>query len=398
MFTRVNTRTSPWLRFVGSLPMILGVMLLTATVFPRRAAAQTPAAQSGLHGYWVCYEFNGAGQTDYYSGVFPYTADNQTAAMTGFENYVATTYHEPKKIPTCPFYGTEAQAKAALDQHVKIAKNKVVQTGWTPTAVGPSSAASPAPAAATTAAPPAARPAPAPGTDKVTHSNPPGPAHGYCSEMTADYTVYVTQVFSLEHVLPQKVSGEFHAFIQKTYGQNVSDYCPAQYGEPSLLTAARQHDLDDFRRTTPRTRTLNIVDVDWKPTPDAVAAAPAPQPAAATPTPALDAYQQALAAQRPRGVAAAQTMFCSADGAQRGGGGKAQIYVSKVFAAGSTTQAASAFQSYLSGAHPEVIVSPATCRSAPDADTVQGTRQEYLDTQRKIPTRTVVEVDWKGGQ
>jgi len=387
-----NRRTPSWLRFFGSLPIALGFMLLTTAASPQ-AAAQAPATQSGLHGYWVCYEFNGAGNTDYYSGVFPYAPDNQVEAITGFENYVAITYHEPKRIPTCPFYATEAQAQAALDQHVKIAKNRAVQTGWRPTAAVPSSAASPAPS-------PSAKPAPAPSTDEVTFSAPSESVYGYCSELAADYTLYITLVFNLEHVTPQKVSGEFHALIQKTYGQNESAYCPAQHSDASVLATARQHDLDDLKRSTPKTRTLKIVMVDWKPTPDLISTAPAPKPANAAPrpTPALDAYQQALAAQRPNGVAAAETMFCYADGAQRGGGGQAQIYVSKVFAAASTAQVGSAFQVYLRGAHPDVIISTATCPMAQDADTLQGTRQEYIENQRKISTRNVVEVDWKGGQ
>lgn len=403
----INRRAPRSLRFLGSLSAAMVLTFLTA-----HAAAWTtprpPLNGSGTQftkGFWVCYEFNGAGHTDYYSGVIPYTPTNQTDVTIGFENYVAATYHEPKQIPTCPYYTTEEQAKTALAQFVKNAKGKVVQTGWTLTGVVPPSAASAAPPATATAPPappassPAPKPAPAPGADKVYNTGSSTTRYMYCWTILGDYRSFFTPTFSLDGVNPQKVNLDFVAYIRKTYGGNPSAECDASIST-SASDAAQQNKMDELTRSTPKTQHLTITNVEWKP-----AAAPAETPAPASqgvpsaPKPsAMDAYQQAMAAQRPNGVAASMQMFCYATGAQPGGAGKAQIYVSKIFPAAPTSQPGVAFQTYLRGAHSGQIIGTATCPTAPDADTLQGTRQEYLDNQRKIPTRAVVEVDWKGGQ
>ena len=222
----------------------------------------------------------------------------------------------------------------------------------------------------------------------------------FCWEIAADYSVYITPVLDLGNgVEVQRVNRDFHAFIQERYNANASAQCPAARDHAGA-DRDRQDQIDQLKRTTPKTRTLKFVDVEWKPAAATHSAAKAPTAIPSAPKPsALDAYQQAMAAQRPNGVAASQQVFCHADGAHSGGGGgQAQIYVSKVFAAAATAQAGVAFQTYLRGAHPDLTISTATCQTAPDADTLQGTRADYIANQKKIPTRAVVEVDWKGGQ
>jgi hypothetical protein len=370
----------------------LSVSGVTSPAAPS-SGQQAPTASNA--GYWVCYEFNGPPNKDYYSAVFVDTIDHFTASMKAFGKYVAATYHEPDRIPTCPAYHSEAQARAALEQRVALAKGRAVETGWTPTGIA-------APAAAPPATPPAqqaaAVPAHPPVQDRHFDPNAPAPAYyGFCWEVAGDYTAYVTPVWSLDNVNKQHVSIDFHAFIQTTYGQNESAYCPADAGQ-AKAAGARQDQIEEFRKATPKTRTAKVVEVDWKPTTNA-ADAPTPRPAAAAPppTPALDAYQQALAAQRPKGVAAALSTFCYATGSPAGGG-PVHVYVTKVFSSAPAAQYGRAFQAYLRGAHHDENVGAGMCATAPDADTAQGSRQEYIASQRKNPTRAVVDVDWHGGE
>ena len=368
---------------------------IVAVSFSAVASAAAPSSgQQATKAYWVCYEFNGAPNKDYYSAVFVDTPDHFAESLKAFGKYVAATYHEPDRIPTCPEYFSEQQAEAALKQRVSLAKGRAVETGWTPTGVA-------APADALPVPPPAqqtpAVPAHPPAEDKHHDPNAPTPTYyGFCWEVAGNYTAYVTPVWNLDNVNKQRVSIDFHAFIQKTYGQNASAYCPAD--SEAAAASARQDQINEFRRTAPKTRTPKIVEVDWKPT-TMVAEAPAPKPPAASPppTPALDAYQQALAAQRPKGVAAALSTFCYATGSAAGGG-PVHVYVTNVFASAPAAQYGSAFQTYLRGAHHDENIGTGMCAAAPDADTAQGSRQEYIANQRRIPTRTVVEVDWKGGQ
>lgn len=228
------------------------------------------------------------------------------------------------------------------------------------------------------------------------NANVKAPTYAFCWEVSPDYTVYITPTLILENVNVQSVSNDFAAFIRKTYGVNQSPQCPGARDQ-ATSDATRQRQIDDLKRTTPKTRVLKFVDVDWKPIPQA-ADGSAPKPPSAPPPSSHppDAYQKALEAQRPAGVAAALITFCYATGAPSGGGGPIHVYVTPVFASSPTTaQVGNAFQTFLRGAHPGENIAQATCSTAPDADTLDGTRQEYIAHQRQIPSRAVVEVDWK---
>jgi hypothetical protein len=219
--------------------------------------------------------------------------------------------------------------------------------------------------------------------------------------------VYITPNANLDKVNVQTVNRDFVAFILKTYGVRTSAQCPAARDE-AALNRTRQSQIDDLKRTVPKTRTVKFVDVDWKPAPIVADATSASKPAATPPpTPALDAYQKALAAGQPRSNAAppdkpatAAMTFCYAIGTPTAssGGKQSHAYVTKLFSSPAGAQADTAFQKSLSSAHPDENISRAVCQASTDTDSLQGTRQEFIADQRKVPSRAVIDVDWKGGQ
>ena len=240
--------TDRGIRFLLAATVVAG---LTSIVL---ATAPEAGEQASQQMYVVCYQFNGAPSTDYFSDPFPGTADDLARFVNGFDDYVAATYHVGKHIPTCVYYKDQAEAVAALKQRVSIAKNKVVETHWKPS---DSPVPTPVQPQAKTAAPPGATPAAA----------------------------------SAKQTLP---------------------------------------------------------------------------------------------------------MFCYATGSLSSG--VAHTYVTKVFPGSPMAQPGAAFQAFLRNAHRDESIGVGTCSTALDADTLQGTRQEYIANQQKMRNRTVVEVDWKGGQ
>ena len=375
---------------------------LTSIVFVTAPEARQQAASQQM--YIVCYQFNGSPSTDYYSDPFPDTG-NFSKFVNDFENYVDATYHVGKRIPTCVYYKDQAEALAALRQKVSIAKTKVVETHWkSPDSPAPTTVQSP-----TMGAQPK-------GPDKSPDNPNAGAgntaAYAFCWEISADYTVYITPVLKLDKV---DVQGDFSAFIQRTYGVNARPECPT-IRDQVVVGRTRQTQIDDLKRTTPKTRVLKFVDVDWTPPSTPATATPAQTGVPSAPQPnALDAYQKALAAQRPNGVAAPGSpassgaagatqaaaptpakaattpMFCYATGSpsSSSAGTQAHTYVTKIFPGSATAQPGTAFQTFLRNAHRDESIGAGTCSTAPDADTLQGTREEYIANQRKMANRTI---------
>jgi len=384
---------------------------LTSTLFVIAPEARQQAATQ--QAYIVCYQFNGAPKTDYYSDPFPDTG-NFSKFVNDFDNYVDATYHAGKHIPTCVYYKDQADAVAALRQKVSIAKTKVIETHWRS-----SDPAAPTPVQSPSMGAQPKGPDKSPSNPNAGAGN--ASAYAFCWEIDGDYTVYITPVLKLDKV---NVQGDFGAFIQKTYAVNARPACPTMRDQAEV-ERSRQDQIDELKRATPKTRVLKFVDVAWTPpsTPATTAPAQTGVPSAPQVNP-LDAYQKALEAQRPNGVAAPGSsagaraagatqaaattaakpatapMFCYAIGSPSSSSASHQshTYVTKVFAGAATAQPGAAFQTFLRNAHRDENISPGTCSTAPDADTLQGTREEYIATQRKTANRTVVEVDWKGGQ
>ena len=158
------------------------------------------------------------------------------------------------------------------------------------------------------------------------------------------------------------------------------------------------------------------------PAPAAVAEKKTPPPSAAQ-----TAYEKALAAQRPQTVspeqlaAAAKTpasaphpdgaptaramapppsvekyQFCYTTGSPSRGPGQSHYYVTQLFpVTAADPHRANAFETYLRGQFRQDSISGSSCSTPGPANAQESARRGYIENQRKIPNRAIVELTWK---
>jgi len=156
-------------------------------------------------------------------------------------------------------------------------------------------------------------------------------------------------------------------------------------------------------------------------------APPPPAPAAKrTPPPPLaaqTAYEKAMAAQRPHSVSQAQLaaakagagitpatgqasglsastsekyVFCESTGSPYRGTAQSHYYVTQVFAASAGhSHPQDAFKAYLHGAHPQEDISSSSCSTPGPRSAVESTRRSFMENERKMPNRAIVELAWQ---
>lgn len=254
-----------------------------------------------------------------------------------------------------------------------------------------------------------------------------GPLRGWCWEASNDYVAYFSRVETYHVGQISGVEQEFAKFIEKTYGlRGVSASCFGSY-YPGQAEIVRQRTIDDIKRSAPAKFPVKFVELDWAPAP--TAAAPAAAPAQSAPTApaasAQNAYEKALAAQRPRSVgssapprartadadadvaprlaaavvtqAAPTYSYCSANGtptARSKGPVHQHFYVTQPFPLAAGQHPDGAFQNFLRAAHPGEIFT-ARCSTAGPLATVENSRRVNIGGKQKNPYFDIQEVRWQ---
>jgi len=399
-------------RCSGSIAL-LSAFVVIASVGHARAA--TPARAAGqLTRYFVCVEKvltnGGKSVTDYFSDVVSFTKVPPGPLDATFADFVAAKYGV-KGSPACVQVASEQDGRQQLAK-MQSPDRKAVLTGWK---YDPAAANAPAPAPAPPAAPRGR------GKGDNVSSGPPADVQLFlfCWEIAADYTVYITKVVA--HPTPlaqiQRIPAEYSDFIAARYGVKTSASCPASRFSQAELEAQRTREIAQIRRGSPKAR---FVEVDWTPKPQDAPPAPgrgATNPAPAAPAPnALDAYNKALAAQRPASntgaaapapVAAAAKppapavetfSYCYAYGTPQGpGNGKPRrqhFYVTPIFARTAADQPGGDWQKFIRAAHTDEGFN-ASCSAPQPRAAVEKARTDQVASMRKLANFDVVDVDWK---
>lgn len=146
----------------------------------------------------------------------------------------------------------------------------------------------------------------------------------------------------------------------------------------------------------------------------------------APPLAAQTAYEKAMAAQRPQAVSQAQLaaaskaatppkpsttatagtasapstgekyIFCESTGSPYRGKAQSHYYVTQIFPAPiGNTHPQDAFKAYLHGAHREEDISSSSCTHPGPKSAEESTRRSYIENQRTMPNRAIVELNWK---
>jgi hypothetical protein len=395
---------------------LLSALIVTALAAPANAA---------VTGYYVCTADastdGGKTSTTYLSEVIPNTGF-RPGQITGFREFLAQTY-KINTTPRCFERSTEAQARDFM-RTTSPGVNKVM-TGWKFTAAG-----TPTPAPSPTgqvAAPQQDSSKILPGTTKA----PSDALQGYCFQYTKD-KLFITKTFLYNRPNGDGVDQEFSAYVSKTYGTPAyaSSRCAAVRVDASRVESLRQNEISELKRYP----NLQLVEFEWAPAPKPEP--PAQTAAPATPAPnALDAFNKAVAAQRPAsntapqpapGAAPQQTAratpapvapkatpapasppsapevstysYCYAYGTPpplNGRAAKQHFYITKSFPAATSANLNRDFAAFLTAEHPAESMN-ASCLSPTALDQADKGRQDAITLRRKQTTTfDVVEVDWK---
>jgi hypothetical protein len=253
--------------------------------------------------------------------------------------------------------------------------------------------------------------------------------------MTNDNTVYYTQTKPYAaNIDPNNINVAFTDYIAKTYGVHAGGLCfPGNdIQNRAQWEASRQATLDKVRRGG---RPLKFVEVDWTPTARLLSSGVPPAsvdvPSAPKPGP-QSAYEQAMAAQRPKSVTQEQLaaaakkpapapypnrasatnpaptsqpsvgntkelyQYCSSTGSPYRGTAQSHFYVTQVFPVSTANpRPEGAFGVYLGKQHPEEG-NYASCTQPDSFSSLENARRTNIEYNRKnFPERAVVELNWK---
>ena len=390
--------------------------MLVATPMPSARAADW-LDQAVTQGFFVCGLDNGAATapTLYFSDVIADTGLAPSALATRFTDYVAANYKLAKRPATCAPYRTEAEARAAVKEQVARQGSKVVETGWK---LGGSATPSGSLAASQPAKPKGKTKEDGLGSTSAERSI-------FCWTITPDYIVYMSKLADLPAaVISSRLSQQFDAFTAKTYGTTPGGRC--QVTMPDEGNRLRQAEIDQLRKGSAR---VKFVEFDWSPTAEPTAAPAKPAaPTTAAPS-AQDAYEKALAAQRPRsnteatspakpatpspapaaatstaparpaGAAASANLYayCYANSTQRPSSGPVQqhFYVTPIFPVAPDANVSEAFQNFMRSEYPTENVGRPSCTNGIPQNNADAARRGMLAGRRGTPNVTVTELTWK---
>lgn len=223
--------------------------------------------------------------------------------------------------------------------------------------------------------------------------------------------------------------GLFIRYVEKKYS--------VQHHGPSYCAGAGMQERIAYFKAHGST----VVMTDWAPGKHEALMAelaknpPPPPPTAAPaakknppPSEGQTAYEKALAAERPRsvtqeqlaagtktpapspnrasaipastapsaGTTAEKYSFCYSTGSPLRGPGQSHYYVTQLFpTSAADPRRGSAFGAYLHGQHPQESISSSWCSTPQARSTEESARRSYIENQRKIPNRAIVELTWK---
>ncbi|HKV47156.1 MAG TPA: hypothetical protein VJN69_03630 [Candidatus Acidoferrales bacterium] len=424
-----------------------------ATSSPAPSAA-APAASAGSGTPYYCYSYykfpGTARQTDYTTGVFTLTASYGWTRLW-WSAYVHRTYHIP--VDAKPFDVDCSQLPTAADKQQQVLSSNVtrwrernedvVQVSWKPNQTAPVGAAEPSVKEMLSGQvrPQDHAPIGSPPTNAGAALNGAPSSQGtgagqwvVCYSDVSQSSFYLSSGFHIDVPKPRvgpeadpssvaanaRAIGElktaFLAYIQKQYGYHSSSAYPVECqggaGEGDLAGAR-----DLLHSRFPQ---LKFIETGWKPGMSATADKPsAAKPATPPPSAAQTAYEKALAAQQPAASSASQVdaagfpisgspaatntngqkySYCYTIGNlphAPSAAARSNYYVSPVFAAGSASAAASAFQKMLEAANPQVKIQAATCTAPQSMAATQTLRNNEIAARKNNPYITTVEVNWK---
>jgi hypothetical protein len=248
-------------------------------------------------------------------------------------------------------------------------------------------------------------------------------------------TSYFSDIFLAPGKDADAVSQAFSQMLATKYGYTGRVSCPLAFKTAEALKQLQNQHKPYAAQRAQQGR--KIVETGWtyKGAPSLSTAEPpasteAP-PAAVSNTPksaAPSAYEQALAAQRPRSVSQAQLAaaantpapnpnrpsttpiaaapsagttgekytFCYSTGSPYRGTAQSHYYITQPFPAppaGSHPQ--DALQAYLRGQHRQESITGSTCSTPAPMSVTESTRRSNIENQRSIPNRAIVQLAWK---
>lgn len=419
----------PWLQQVARrLPAWL-VLASVALFLPTCAPAALARASAPLspppdtEGWYICALGN------YFSDIFaaPDTMDSFRDMTAQFQQFVLSQYKSQAPshaVSSCNRYLSQRLAQNALSN---FNNGKNVLTGWK---YGTTAAPAAAPGQPGAAAPPMAAAGSPPSPDQlrfcwVSETSPADPYNN------AGRPAYFTAMFAADQDHAAAGGSLFAKYIEKKYSvpYHGPSYCSG--GTTALqarIAYVKQHGgaavMTDW---TPDKHEALMAELAKNP-PSPPPAAPVAKKTPPPPSAAQEAYEKAMAAQRPQSVSQAQLaaaaktpapgssrapatpaaaapsagttgekyMFCYSTGSPYRGTASSHYYVTQVFPApAGNSHPQNAFGAYLHGQYQRESISGHYCSTPASMSVAESTRRSYIENQRKIPNRVVVELNWK---